>query len=291
MLLQIDYYFNGILQNSSSDEHPMMSRTVVFIVCVTTIFISTRCEESDISCGSDFYKKRIGDDFYCYLVHKISRSNTSINEHWRTIATSDQDVCRQLSDYPIMDSVSIRNNDEFELVKFLYRTFERHKWLIHADRNDFPLLIGLTFINRDYHWFDNSPFDYDEFLRVGQLSNFSSFREKDCRRFFLYAPPTQYIRPFYSFDMDCYSQFPAYYIICRYKLDTTKTPEGGPIRKIKDFDYDYPAAGRKGKLTEVKATASKLFRKAFIIPFNIEIRFYRLVLSNVAVIIKLVKWN
>ncbi|VIO95840.1 Uncharacterized protein BM_BM357 [Brugia malayi] len=238
----------------------MMSRTVVFIVCVTTIFISTRCEESDISCGSDFYKKRIGDDFYCYLVHKISRSNTSINEHWRTIATSDQDVCRQLSDYPIMDSVSIRNNDEFELVKFLYRTFERHKWLIHADRNDFPLLIGLTFINRDYHWFDNSPFDYDEFLRVGQLSNFSSFREKDCRRFFLYAPPTQYIRPFYSFDMDCYSQFPAYYIICRYKLDTTKTPEGGPIRKIKDFDYDYPAAGRKGKLTEVKATASKLFQ-------------------------------
>ncbi|EJW77325.1 hypothetical protein WUBG_11767, partial [Wuchereria bancrofti] len=72
----------------------------------------------------------------------------------------------------------------------VHLAFERHKWLIHADRNDLPLLIGLTFINKDYRWFDDSPFEYDEFLRAGQLSNFSLFRESDCRRFFLYAPPT-----------------------------------------------------------------------------------------------------
>ncbi|VDM13791.1 unnamed protein product [Wuchereria bancrofti] len=168
-----------------------MSRTVVFIVCITTALIWTRWAESDVSCGFDFYKKRIGDDFYCYIIHKITRSNTTINESWKTIATSDQDICRRLSDYPIMNSVSIRDSDEFEFVKFLYRTFERHKWLIHADRNDLPLLIGLTFINKDYRWFDDSPFEYDEFLRAGQLSNFSLFRESDCRRFFLYAPPTR----------------------------------------------------------------------------------------------------
>ncbi|EFO15401.1 hypothetical protein LOAG_13109 [Loa loa] len=96
--------------------------------------------------------------------------------------------------------------------------FERKKWLIHADRNDLPLLIGLTYINNNYHWLDNTPFNYDNFLDRGFMSNFSAFKADDCRRVFLYSPPTQYFRIFYSFDIDCNARFQNYYVICRYKL-------------------------------------------------------------------------
>ncbi|VDM92607.1 unnamed protein product [Litomosoides sigmodontis] len=116
---------------------------------------------------------------------------TMTDEGLRSIGTADQDLCRNSSNIHTMFSSSIRSREEFDFIKMLYRTFERKKWLIHADRNDLPLLIGLMYINKDYHWFDDSPFDYEGFMENGFKSNFSQFRMKDCRRFFLYSPPTR----------------------------------------------------------------------------------------------------
>uniref|UniRef100_A0A1I7W5E4 C-type lectin domain-containing protein n=1 Tax=Loa loa TaxID=7209 RepID=A0A1I7W5E4_LOALO len=117
--------------------------------------------------------------------------NTTDDPKLGNIGTADENICRLSSNFPSITSVSIRNKEEFEFVKMLYRTFERKKWLIHADRNDLPLLIGLTYINNNYHWLDNTPFNYDNFLDRGFMSNFSAFKADDCRRVFLYSPPTR----------------------------------------------------------------------------------------------------
>ncbi|KAL3997405.1 hypothetical protein ACH3XW_10765 [Acanthocheilonema viteae] len=236
-----------------------MYGAVVLIVYLAAALPFVHLLRNDFNCEKGYYKKRIGTNNYCYIIHRIGRGNTTIDENLKSIATTDQEICQRKSKHPYTFSTSIRNKAEFDVIKMLYRTFERKEWRLLSDRNDFPLLIGLTYINNDYHWFDRSPFAYDEFMDIGHKSNFSLFTTKDCRRFFLYSPPTQYHRIFYTFDIDCYSQFQNYYVVCRYKILCEREDEDDD-RRLDYQDHDYDLKVEKRFDNTNKAITAKLFQ-------------------------------
>ncbi|CAG9530888.1 unnamed protein product [Cercopithifilaria johnstoni] len=114
-------------------------------------------------------------------------------------------------------SVSIRNRKEYEFIKVQYRT---------ADFNliSMPLLIGLKYQNDRFHWFDNSTFNYTGFFEPNYKSRFYLLKKGQCRRFFMYSPPTYTKRKYYIFDIDCKVRFYEYRLLCRYKVPRSNVP-------------------------------------------------------------------
>ncbi|VDO52538.1 unnamed protein product [Onchocerca flexuosa] len=98
---------------------------------------------------------------------------------YQNVSTLDDFICRMVNS----STISIRNEEEFEYVKFLYE-------ITDITKSSYPLLIGLTYQDEHFHWHDNSTFNYDKFLGIGYKRRLSELKKGACRRFFLYSPPT-----------------------------------------------------------------------------------------------------
>ncbi|KAL3997376.1 hypothetical protein ACH3XW_10630 [Acanthocheilonema viteae] len=179
-----------------------MSHAVVFIVCLAVTLSTVHCLKRE-TCKRNYYMKKIGAYNYCYRMHVIDKSDT--------IATADESHCRRTSRFPTISSISLRNKEEYEFVKVFHRSFRR---LLPP----MPLMIGLTYKNDSFHWFDKSPFNYTEFLNDGYESYYSQYKKTDCRRLFLHSRIIHGYRKYYTFDVDCNAQFRQYFVLCRYQL-------------------------------------------------------------------------
>ncbi|VIO95399.1 Uncharacterized protein BM_BM7836 [Brugia malayi] len=154
-------------------------------------------------CERHYQLKQFGAYTYCYRMHVIDKSDT--------IKIIDESHCRKTSRFSTISSISLRNKEEYEFVKMLYRSF-------HQLVRPIPLLIGLTYKNGRFHWFDRSPFNYTDFLGIGYKSHFSLYKKGDCRRIFLHSRIIHGDRKYYTFDVDCNAQFQQYFVLCRYQL-------------------------------------------------------------------------
>ncbi|KAM3721903.1 Lymphocyte antigen [Dirofilaria immitis] len=140
-----------------------MSGEVVIIVCLISALSSVHCIENyfERKCQPNYYRLFVDSEFYCYIYFR------SIDQN---ISTIDEDICRESSSRASpMTSVSFRNKEEFEFVKMLYRDFDQ------AGRAS-PLLFGLTYINSDFHWSDDTPFNYNGFLDVAYDARLSGLK-------------------------------------------------------------------------------------------------------------------
>lgn len=52
------------------------------------------------------------------------------------------------------------------------------------------MFIGLKYENGRFHWYDRSPFNYSDFLEPYYKSQFYTLKKNQCKRFFMYSPPT-----------------------------------------------------------------------------------------------------
>uniref|UniRef100_A0A2K6VPS8 C-type lectin domain-containing protein n=1 Tax=Onchocerca volvulus TaxID=6282 RepID=A0A2K6VPS8_ONCVO len=206
-----------------------MSGAVVLIVFLVAVFSSVHCSD-EVGCERDFYIY----NSYCYKMIVVKKPDTIMDEKLKNISITDKNICREMS--PMSSptfSISIRNKEEFEFVKQLYKHFD-------LPLRAYPLLIGLTYKNNNFYWSDDSPFDYDGFLDVAYEEKLSVFRKND------FSP-----RRFYSFDISCNALFQNYLILCRYQLH--KIPKSGELLpEVKDsrlegldktqsdyYDYNY----------------------------------------------------
>uniref|UniRef100_A0A1I8ETB4 C-type lectin domain-containing protein n=1 Tax=Wuchereria bancrofti TaxID=6293 RepID=A0A1I8ETB4_WUCBA len=165
-----------------------MSHTVVFITCLTLALSAVHCLKRQ-NCGRHYQLKQIGAYTYCYRMHVIDKSDT--------IKMIDESHCRKTSRSSTISSISLP---------------------FHRLVRSIPLLIGLTYKNGRFHWFDRSSFNYTDFLGVGYKSHFSLYKKGDCRRIFLHSRIIHGDRKYYTFDVDCNAQFQQYFVLCRYQL-------------------------------------------------------------------------
>ncbi|CAG9530887.1 unnamed protein product [Cercopithifilaria johnstoni] len=188
-----------------------MSSAVVFIISLIAILSFVHCLQN--LCYKDFDMKHIGWDIYCYKIYSFDRFD--IDEYrafWNGI-DGDQRFCEIFTQRTGQKgySVSIRNRKEYEFVKVQYRT---------ADFNliSVPLLIGLKYENGRFYWFDNSTFNYTDFFEPDYKTRSYLFRKGQCRRFYMYSPPTYGKRKYFVLDIDCRVRFYEYRLLCRYKV-------------------------------------------------------------------------
>ncbi|VIO95842.1 Uncharacterized protein BM_BM9329 [Brugia malayi] len=236
----------------------MMSRTVVFIVCLATALISTYC--APIVCSDDFEMKRIGLDVYCFKVFSFNRHDKQyIDEFFeKPDGEGDNRLCRDYTMHasPNGTSVSIRNKKEYEYVKVLYRTAD-------YSLTSMPLLIGLKYYDERLEWSDKSAFNYSDFMEADFKSRFTYMKKGQCRRFFMYSPPTLGPRKYLVFDIDCKLRFFEFRAVCRYKvprseLDVQPVPQPDDYSKSKEINenLDYHDYWHEKEMIAAKAMTS-----------------------------------
>ncbi|VDM92608.1 unnamed protein product, partial [Litomosoides sigmodontis] len=185
--------------------------TVVFLACLVAAPPFVHCLQK--VCYEDYDEKLLGSDIYCYRMHAFNRFDMEkYGKFWNT-TEGDQRYCEQATKHfgVISSSVSIRSKKEYEFVKVLYRSAD-------FALTSVPMLIGLKYQNDRFHWFDQSPFNYSQFLEPDHKSRFYDLKKGQCRRFFMYSPPTYGRRKYYVFDIDCKVRFFEYRLLCRYRV-------------------------------------------------------------------------
>ncbi|EJW80762.1 hypothetical protein WUBG_08328 [Wuchereria bancrofti] len=192
-----------------------MSRTVVFIVCVTTALIWTRCAGK--VCYGDYDMKRIGLDVYCFRMHSFNRFDKEyIDEFFnRPDGKGDNRMCEEftLPASPNGTTITIRNKKNMN-------SLNNCLICLAADYSltSMPLLIGLKYYDERFEWSDKSVFNYAGFMETDFKSRFTYLKKGQCRRFFMYSPPTYGARKYLVFDIDCKIRFLEFRALCRYKV-------------------------------------------------------------------------
>uniref|UniRef100_A0A8R1XUJ9 C-type lectin domain-containing protein n=1 Tax=Onchocerca volvulus TaxID=6282 RepID=A0A8R1XUJ9_ONCVO len=134
---------------------------------------------------------------------------TSQRPVYQNVSTLDDYICRLAQN---SSTISIRNEQEFQYVKFLYEIIDHYAF-------SYPMLIGLAYQDEHFHWHDSTPFNYTGFLDIGYKRRLSELKKGACRRFFIYSPPTDDPRKFYTFDINCNAKLEEVFILCRYPLN------------------------------------------------------------------------
>ncbi|KAL3997406.1 hypothetical protein ACH3XW_10770 [Acanthocheilonema viteae] len=171
-------------------------------------------------CYGDYDMKQIGSDIYCYRIHAFDRFDLPYLDKYFNTTEGDENYCRYTTEHinMVSHSVSIRTKKEYEYVKAQYRAAD-------FSLTSVPLLIGLKYENDRFHWFDHSTFNYSDFLEPYYKSRFYVLKKNQCRRFFMYSPPTFGRRRYYVFDINCKIRFFEFRVLCRYKVPPESIPE------------------------------------------------------------------